>query len=204
MIFYRAVVHSCFTLITIHGYVRTHIADLLVLPQSRTMSARLSRKRSRLAPDSDDDEAQQLRPPSPALSSLSDTLKRSKTQCELDELDIIEPKDAWTVDVGAILASTTLAAPSGSGLKPHNNWQRYQKDQSIIVLCVQGNLQLHYNLLWYVFEWSPALSHQIEVSPKIALLWTTSTPLHHRYKPSYSATILSHTSLLRLRPSRCP
>ena len=126
------------------------MVDLLLFPQPRTMSARLSRKRSRLAPDSDDDEAQRLRQPSPALSSLSDTLKRSRTQCELDELDIVEPKDAWTVDVCAILASTTLAAPTGSGLKPHNNWQGYQKNKSILVLCVQGNLQLHYNLLWYV------------------------------------------------------
>lgn len=126
----------------------------LLFPRPRTMSARLSRKRSRLAPDSDDDEAQQLRQPSPALSSLSDTLKRSKTQCELDELDIIEPADAWTVDVGAILASTTVAAPPGSGLKPHNNWQRYNVKESIVVLCVQGNLQLHYNLLWYVLQCS--------------------------------------------------
>lgn len=124
------------------------MVDLLLFPQPRTMSARLSRKRSRLAPDSDDDEAQQLRQPSPALSSLSDTLKRSKTQCELDELDIIEPKDAWAVDVGAILVNRTLIAPPGSGLKPHDNWQRYKKSESIIVLCVQGNLQLHYDLLW--------------------------------------------------------
>ena len=124
------------------------MVNLLLFPTPRTMSARLSRKRSRLAPDSDDDEAQQLRQPSPTLSSVSDTLKRSKTQCELDELDIIEPKDAWTVDVGAILASTMLAAPPRTGLEPHNNWQRYKKGKSIIVLCVQGNLQLHYNLLW--------------------------------------------------------
>ena len=122
----------------------------LLFPQPRTMSAQIGCKRSRLALDSDEDEAQQLRQPSPALLALNDPLKRTKTQCELDELDIIEPKDAWTVDVGAILASTTLAAPRGSGLKPHNNWQRYKKGKSIIVLCVQGNLQLHYNLIWCV------------------------------------------------------
>lgn len=112
------------------------------------MSSKLSRKRSRLTLDSDDDEDEQLQQPLPALSSLSDTLKRSKTQCELDELDIIKPKDAWTVDIGAILARPALAAPPGSGLKPHNNWQRYKKGGSITVLCVQGNMQLHYNLLW--------------------------------------------------------
>lgn len=113
------------------------------------MSTRLRRKRSRGTPDSDEDVDQQLRQPSPALSSLSDPLKRSRTQCELDELDMLEPKDAWTVDIGAILARPALAAPPGSGLKPHNNWQRYKKGASITVLCVQGNMQLHYDLLWY-------------------------------------------------------
>jgi len=122
----------------------------LLFPRPRTMSAHLSRKRSRLTPDLDDDEAQQQRQFSPTLSPLGDTLKRSKTQCELDELDIIEPKEAWMVDISAILSSTTLAAPLGSELEPHNNWQKYKRGESIMVLCVQGNLQLHYNLLWYV------------------------------------------------------
>jgi hypothetical protein len=127
----------------------THeIAGILLSPQLRTMRTPFSRKRSRHAVDTDDDEeAPQPRQPSPALS---DTLKRSKTQCELDELDIIEPNDAWTVDVSAILGSTTVAAPPGSGLSPHNNWSRYKEDKSMMVLCVQGNLHLHYNLLWYV------------------------------------------------------
>lgn len=114
------------------------------------MNAQIGCKRSRLALDSDEDESQQRQQPSPKLSSVNDTLKRSKTQCELDELKIIEPKDAWTVDIGAILASTTIAAPQYNGLQPHNNWQRYTKGESVIVLCVQGNLQLHYDLLWCV------------------------------------------------------
>jgi hypothetical protein len=117
------------------------MVDLLFFPQPRTMTSKLSRKRSRLTLESDDDEDERLRQPLPAL-------QRSKTQCELDELDIIDPKDAWTVDIGAILARPTLAVPPGSGLMPHNNWQRYKKGGSITVLCVQGNMQLHYNLLW--------------------------------------------------------
>lgn len=116
------------------------------------MSTQLSRKRSRLEPDSDDDKAPRLRRNSTESSSFSDTLKRSKTQCELDELDIIEPKEAWVVDMSAILSSRMLAAPPESGLEPHNNWQKYRKGESIIVLCVQGNLQLHYDLLWYVLK----------------------------------------------------
>ncbi|KAF1929613.1 uncharacterized protein M421DRAFT_4075 [Didymella exigua CBS 183.55] len=140
------------------------------------MSTKLSRKRSRVTLDSDEDETQQLRQPSPALSSRSDTLKRSRTQCELDELDIIEPKDAWTVDISAILASPALATPPDSGFKPHNNWQRYKRGQCITVLCVQGNLQLHYNLL------CSALDELYSVSPSLQAIVLCHDPSTH--KPS--------------------
>ncbi|KAH6612585.1 hypothetical protein C7974DRAFT_405887 [Boeremia exigua] len=155
------------------------MVDLLLFPPPSTMNAQLGRKRSRLALDSDDDEAQQQRQPSPALSSMSDTLKRSKTQCELDELDIIEPRDAWTVDIGAILSSKMLAAPPGGGLKPHNNWQRYRKAESTVVLCVQGNLQLHYNLL------CSALDDLYALAPSLQALILCHDPSTH--KPSTNA-----------------
>jgi hypothetical protein len=114
------------------------------------MNVALSRKRSRLTidEDEDEDEVQRQREPSPALPALGDVLKRSKTQCELEELDMISPEEAWSVNVDAILASSTLATPSGSMLEAHNNWARYRKQKSIIVLCVQGNVQVHYQLLW--------------------------------------------------------
>lgn len=111
------------------------------------MNVALTRKRSRFALDPDD-EGQHRREPSPALSSFSDTLKRSKTQCELDELDIISPEKAWSIDVDAILASNTLPKPTGSTLEAHDNWTRYTKGESVFVLCVQGNVQVHYELLW--------------------------------------------------------
>ena len=113
------------------------------------MSVALSRKRSRLAIDEDEEAIQRRREPSPTLSVLSDTLKRSRTQCELDELDIIGVEDAWSVDVDAILASKRIARPLNGRLEAHDNWQRYRKGESIIVLCVQGNVQTHYDLLWY-------------------------------------------------------
>lgn len=123
------------------------MVDLLLLPPCWTMNVALNRKRSRLALDSDD-ELQQRREPSPALSTLSGTLKRSRTQCELDELDIIKPEDAWSIDVDALLASPTFPKPPESRLAEHNNWERYTKGESLIVLCVQGNVQTHYELLW--------------------------------------------------------
>ncbi|KAI4941105.1 hypothetical protein J4E86_010606 [Alternaria arbusti] len=125
------------------------------------MDVALSRKRSRLTVDEDEDEVQRRREPSPALPPLGDALKRSKTQCELEELDIISPEEAWSVDVDAILGSSTLATPVGSMLEAHDNWARYKRRASIVVLCVQGNVQVHYDLLCSalpdLYAFSPSL-----------------------------------------------
>jgi hypothetical protein len=107
------------------------------------MNVAVNRKRSRI--DLDDDADEPL--PASALSAAGDSLKKSRTQGELDELDIIRPEEAWTVDIASILASNTLTCPPGSSLRPHNNVAKYNAE-SIIVLCVQGNVQLHYDLLW--------------------------------------------------------
>lgn len=111
------------------------------------MNEALTRKRSRLNIDSDDYEVSR-REPSPTASVLSDTLKRSRTQCELDELAIVSPEAAWQVDIDALLASPRLATPPGSHLEAHDNLERYKEQDSVIVLCVQGNVQIHYELLW--------------------------------------------------------
>lgn len=119
------------------------------------MDVALSRKRSRIHLDESDNDGsgsgnnpRERQPqPSPALSTGSATLKRSRTQDELDQLKIIRPEDAWAIDVASILASNTLTTPHGGNLKPHNNLHQYSSE-SIVVLCVQGNIQLHYDLLW--------------------------------------------------------
>lgn len=117
-------------------------------PPSWTMSVPLSRKRSRLALDSDDESISSRGEPLSTLSVLKDPLKRSRTQCELDELDIISPEDAWRIDMDALLASNRVTAPPGGTLEAHDNWRRYRKGESILVLCVQGNVRVHYDLLW--------------------------------------------------------
>jgi environmental stress-induced protein Ves len=90
------------------------------MSMNTTAAMALSRKRSRLSIDTNDGED-------------DDTLKKSRTQCELDELDIISAPDAWRIDVDAILRE--------------REWPRYRKGRSTVVVCVQGNMQLHYNLL---------------------------------------------------------
>ncbi|KAH7391827.1 hypothetical protein BKA66DRAFT_458544 [Pyrenochaeta sp. MPI-SDFR-AT-0127] len=141
-------------------------------PPSWTMHVALNRKRSRLALDSDD-EVQERREPSPTLSTLSDTLKRSKTQCELDELDIISPEEAWSVDVDAILASSTIATPMTGTFEAHNNWHNFKKGESLLVLCVQGNVHVHYDLL------CSALPDLYTISPTLQAFVLCHDPSSH-------------------------
>jgi len=96
------------------------------------MDVALNRKRSRLSLDNDND---------------GDGLKRSRTEGELESLAMVSPQDAWVIDVASILASNTLPSPPAGHMQPHSNAAR-QTSKSITVLCVQGNVQLHYDLLW--------------------------------------------------------
>lgn len=115
----------------------------------------ISRKRSRLVRDSDTSSDERPPPlpqdassPAPAPSAPGDTLKRTRTQCDLEDLAMVDAPAAWAFDVDALLASPRLATPTGSALDAHDNWARYTRGQSAFVLCVQGSLQLHYELLW--------------------------------------------------------
>lgn len=176
------------------------------------MSVALSRKRSRLGVDEDDDEVQRRREPSPAFS---DTLKRSKTQCELEELDIIGVEDAWSVDLDAILASKRIARPVGGRMEAHDNWKRYKREESIVVLCVQGNVQVHYELLWYEAStlcYEPLLiDSQLDITrPLRHLALTTSSrtlPRSVHTQASVERTVLaSHITGCRAvkQPLRAP
>ncbi|KAF1914927.1 hypothetical protein BDU57DRAFT_589064 [Ampelomyces quisqualis] len=158
------------------------MAVVLVPPSRWTMSVALSRKRSRLALDDDEAQVQRTREPSPALSSTSDTLKRSKTQCELDALDTIGVDEAWSVDVDAILASKRVARRPNA----HDNWGRFQKGDSILVLCVQGNVQIHYELLCSV------LADLYAVSPSLQALVLCHDPSTHKLssKPACSLPLI--------------
>lgn len=159
-----------------------------------TTVAPLSRKRSRIALDPDDDLDHGHQPahahiPTPipqaheraSASALSppptDTLKRTRTQCDLDELCIATPKEAWPFDTDALLSSTRLAMPPNSSLPAHDNWARYRKGESMLILCVQGNLQLHYELL------CTALPFLYTLSPTLQPLLLCHDPSTHRISP---------------------
>jgi len=147
------------------------------------MNVALGRKRSRLTLDDDDaeegGERQLRREPSPSPGPpLGDALKRSKTHCELEELGMIDVSEAWNMDIPAILASHTLATPTDSRLVPYDNRARYSKGESIVVLCVQGNVQIHYELL------CAALPHLLTLSPSLQAFILCHDPSTHRLSPS--------------------
>ena len=108
----------------------------------------LTRKRSRVDLDLDDDDDDDGRQPAPASPAFSDTLKRTKTLSELDELSIASPEAAWSIDVSGILSSPTFASIPDGSLQTHNHLSNRAAGPSIVILCVQGNLHLHYDLLW--------------------------------------------------------
>ncbi|KAL5121987.1 hypothetical protein ACEQ8H_000203 [Pleosporales sp. CAS-2024a] len=145
-------------------------------PPRWTMSLTLSRKRSRLdvpdaADDNTDDDDEQYRharrDPSPALS---DGLKRTRTQCELEDLAMVPASEAWSVDMDALLASRRGVHEA----RQRDNAARYVRGESLVVLCVQGNVQVHYELL------CAALQELLTISPSLQAFVLCHDPATHR------------------------
>ncbi|KAF1998051.1 hypothetical protein P154DRAFT_622031 [Amniculicola lignicola CBS 123094] len=143
---------------------------------SRTMNLALNRKRSRIdfeLEDADEDEDEQRPAPTAPSEPSPDGLKRTKTENELDALDIIPAGDAWTVDVTSILASPTIGRNPASPVQAHNNAANYKEKTSIVVFCVQANMELHYNLL------CAALPELYAIAPALQALVLCCEPSTH-------------------------
>lgn len=108
------------------------------------MDLAFTRPRKRSASTPEPEEYDRGSPSDP----FSEQLKRTKTDDELDAVDIIPIAEAWPVDIASILSSPTLMKPIETGLQAHNNFGNYREGSSVFVLCVQGDYQLHYDLLW--------------------------------------------------------
>lgn len=103
------------------------------------MHVAINRKRAASTPDPPDDAS---------LSSFGDGLKRTKTDSELDDLEIIPSSEAWSIDLDAILSSPTMSTVAHGSLQRFDNAANFKPGDSIFLLCVQGNYELHYDLLW--------------------------------------------------------
>ncbi|KAF2647484.1 hypothetical protein K491DRAFT_772478 [Lophiostoma macrostomum CBS 122681] len=146
-----------------------------------SMTLNLSRKRSRITLESDD-EVEERREQNAPLSPM-DALKRTRTRGELDEVVVVPPDDAWAVDVEGILASPTLPCSTAAQMKPHNNVDRFENGESILVLCVQGNMHLHYDLLWAM------LPDLYNLAPSLQALVLCRDPSTHVPSISVSETL---------------
>jgi len=114
------------------------------------------------------------------LDPFGEPLKRTKTDNELDAVDIIPIAEAWPVDIASILSSPTLMKPVETGLQAHNNFGNYREGSSMFVLCVQGDYQLHYDLLCSI------LPDLYSISPSLQALVLCRNPSSH--SPSASAS----------------
>lgn len=88
--------------------------------------------------------------PSPgdeSVESIGVSLKRTKTDNELDALGIIPQDEAWHFDVASVIASPPEP-------QAHTHLKSYSPSKSLFVLCVVGGLELHYQLLWYAMRLS--------------------------------------------------
>ncbi|KAF2810045.1 uncharacterized protein BDZ99DRAFT_508628 [Mytilinidion resinicola] len=102
-----------------------------------------------------------------------DQLKRTRTEDELDAIDIIPAAKAWPVGIANILSSPVLRKPLGSHLQPHDNFENHIEGGSIFVVCVQGVCQLHYDLL------CNALPDLYAISPTLQALVLCHNPSTH-------------------------
>ena len=103
----------------------------------------LSRKRSAArSPSPDEDFIEE--------NDAFDTLKRTKTDGELEELAVAPLAESWRVDVTEILAPTPQALQTSGGEYGAITWNglpNYTPEKSLLVLCVVGSLEVqHYAL----------------------------------------------------------
>ncbi|KAF2749256.1 hypothetical protein M011DRAFT_398566 [Sporormia fimetaria CBS 119925] len=145
------------------------------------MDTALSRKRSRLELDPEDDHSRYR---DSSADGPPAELKKTRKQGELDEIDLVPPEEAWMMDLNSLFSSPTFhSSPAVSKqLQPHNNTANYVEGSSIIVLCVQGNLHLHYDLLCAV------LSQLYTLAPSLQALVVCPDPTSHL--PSTTASVL--------------
>jgi len=130
------------------------------------LSFKQSRKRAAsTAPDTSSLE--------PTTHHAGDQLKRTRTEDELDPIDLFPAAKAWPIDIAGILSSPMLRKPLDSNLVPHDNFGNHTVGKSIYVICVQGACQLHYDLL------CKALPDLYAVSPNLQALVLCRNPSTH-------------------------
>ncbi|KAF2499270.1 hypothetical protein BU16DRAFT_547671 [Lophium mytilinum] len=113
----------------------------------------------------------------------SDLLKRTRTEDELDAIDIIPAAKSWPVGIANILSSPMLREPLDSQLQPHDNFRNHIEGGSIFVLCVQGACELHYDLI------CNALPDLYAISPTLQALVLCHNPSSHIPSTSTSVSL---------------
>ncbi|KAK3060596.1 hypothetical protein LTS18_008194 [Coniosporium uncinatum] len=103
-----------------------------------------------------------------------DTLKRAKTVNPTDDLPLIPPERAWKIDLGDIINSSHHRSASGE----RENYRSSPARPSCFILCVIGQLDIHYHLLHAM------LPELLSMSPNLQALILQSGPPPHFLVPS--------------------
>ena len=91
------------------------------------------------------------RPASPELSPIDGFLKRGKAEDDIETIKLFPRAQAWDFDVAALLDSPTHVWQSSED-NSGNNFKNYDPSESLFILCVIGELDVQYQMLWYVPE----------------------------------------------------
>jgi len=92
------------------------------------------------------------RPASPELSPIDGFLKRGKAEDDIETIKLFPKAQAWDFDVAALLDSPTHVWQSSED-SSGNNFKNYDPSESLFILCVTGELDVQYQMIWYV-PWS--------------------------------------------------
>lgn len=88
---------------------------------------------------------------SPSSSPDRNLLKRTKAVDDVETIKLVPKAQAWDFDVAALLDLPTHVSRAPER-EYENNFKNYDPLKSLFVLCVIGTLDVHYQLLWYVFD----------------------------------------------------
>ncbi|KAF2405472.1 hypothetical protein EJ06DRAFT_535365 [Trichodelitschia bisporula] len=94
---------------------------------------------------------------------LRDTLKRNKIVDELENVNLASKEDSWNFDVGELLRPTPFMLPGNDTRTDANNLPSFDASDSLVVLCVLEQLDIHIDLLCQSLPTLASISPNIQV-----------------------------------------
>ncbi|KAF2454922.1 hypothetical protein BDY21DRAFT_351928 [Lineolata rhizophorae] len=152
---------------------------------------------SQVAPPAGQGTSRRSRSPSKPPATPREAPKRSRTDGDIDGLELVPKEDAWGIDVSTLVGSQVyLRTPEGGASTSdggvwRGNWERFEQGRSPFLLAVMGGLDVQYDVL------REAIPSLLTISPMLQPL-----VVHHSLPPTFSA--LSPPTLSHFSSSHAP